>query len=504
MYWKRLNQFIEYNIRDVEIIEKLEDKLKHINLSNELRVICHSSFEAASSPFGQIDCIMVSYLKSQGLASKNANPHIAKAEYPGAYVHPPVPGIYNSITDFDFTSLYPSLIMTYNIGVNNFVMRTTDPHDGFELAYGGDENVEIDIITDPMFLAKHKKMTRKEVMDIVKEEKLVHTINGCFYTNHKKELSVYSQVLSNLLSSRKNYKKQMLDAKEAGDKETETLYDTRQTVYKVLANSLYGVIANKAFRFFDVSCAAAITLGGQEALKYSLVEGDEIMKHLKGKTTKKAERALPITKQEMYSNVMPDRNFEHIITGDTDSIFCCFEKFPGKLSNESISLWCTLIQDYLNTNIIEEIVLKHNVPLEFNKLDLKNELIISRGIFLAKKRYVVHVTNNEGRNVDEIKFLGIEVRRSDYPSASKEFMKELVDIILKSEKISLPLINKFVARKEKEFISLIKKGDKSIARPVTFGKDLKNYEHSSYLKSYLFFSKMLRKIIYSFCIFDFS
>ena len=475
MYYEQLNKLIEYNVRDAELLEKLESKLHHVNLLNELRLICNTSFSSGGSSFGQVDSIIISHLRNMGLASKNSDPHIEKESYPGAYVQEPVPGIYNLVTDFDFTSLYPSIVMTYNVGVNNFVLKTKDPMVGYDLSYDV-ENVpdKIDIIVDPLFSAQEKSVPKEKLFEKIKSNNWVHTINGCFFTSHKDEKSIYSQVLESLLSSRKDYKKLMLDAKESGDKEKKELYDTKQLVYKVLANALYGVIANKAFRFFDTSCAAAITLGGQEALKNSIIEGDSFMKHLHKRND--LERPKQITKQEMYSDEMPDRSPEYIITGDTDSIFCCFESFGKDKTNEEIKSFCDQIQDYLNTKIIGEIIKKHNVPLGDSRLELKNELIISRGIFLAKKRYAIHVTNNEGRTVDEIVYLGLEIKRSDYPSKSKEFLKELLDLILKSEKISLPKLYTFINSKEKEFIQLIKEGSKTIARPVSYGKKLKDYK----------------------------
>ena len=123
-----------------------------------------------------------------------------------------------------------------------------------------------------------------------------------------------------------------------------------------------------------------------------------------------------------------------------------------------------------------KIVTRHNVPLEFNRLDLKNELIISRGLFLAKKRYAIRVINNEGEDVDKVNYMGVEIKRSDFPSKSKEFLTQLIDLILKSEKVSLAQLLRFVNREKGEFVELIKKGDKSIARPVSWGKKLKDYK----------------------------
>lgn len=480
MYWKMLNKTIEYNIRDVELLEKLENKLKHMNLLDELRLICTTSFDSCSGAFGQIDSIVVSFLKKKGLASKNSNPHIQKDKYPGAFVYEPKPGIYNYITDFDFTSLYPSIIMTYNIGANNFKMKLKDQHLGYDIIYRDfkDWPEKIEVIIDPVFKEQKMVVTKDQLKQKLEESNLIPTINGCFYSQHEKEKSVYSEILEGLISSRKKYKKKMLEAKEIKDEDNKNLYDTKQLVYKVLANSLYGVIANKAFRFFDVSCAAAITLSGQEALKNSIIYGDIFIESIKTKTEIKEPKAL--TKEEIYADVMPDRKTKYIVTGDTDSLFCTFASFKEEeKTNENIKKWCDLVQNYLNNDIVKSIVKKHNVDLKYNKLELKNELIITRGLFLAKKRYAINITNQEGKNVDEVKYMGLEIKRSDYPAESKAFLKELLDIILKSNNYSPVSLMQFIDRKKHHFVELIKAGDKRIARPVSYTKDISEFKSVS-------------------------
>lgn len=482
MYWKMLNLTIEYNIRDTELLEKLEDKLAHINLMNELRIICNTTFDSVSS-MGQIDSLMVSYLREKGFASKNSNPHIKKEKYPGAFVLVPEPGAYDWITDFDFASLYPSIMITYNIGVNSFVMRMEDPHLGYELTYEPEKLPDkINLYIDPMYKNKKVTVTRKQLLEKIEEQKLVFTINGCFFKPHKDEFSVFGEVVDMLMSSRKDYKGQMFDSIEAKDKDQEHFFYTRQLVYKVLANTLYGVVANKSFRFFDTSLAAAITLSGQEALKTSIIHGDDFMRHLH----LKQDLVNPpmVTKEEMFADpdeqavlyALPNISRDYIITGDTDSIFCCFQQFGDDLKVSDIHKWCAQIEEYLNENKMIDMVKSHNVDLDFNRLKLKNELVISRGLFLAKKRYAIRVVNNEGKDVDKINFMGVETKRSDYPSKSKEFLTELFEIILKSEKVSLKKVMEYVNRQRYEFLDLIMKGDKSVARPVSYGKKLKEYK----------------------------
>lgn len=474
VYYKQLDKFIEYNIQDTILLEKLENKLKHINLLNEIRLICNTSFQAGSSVLGQVDSLMVSFLKSKGLASKNSNPDIHKESYPGAFVYEPIPGIYNNVADFDFTSLYPSLIITYNIGVNSYIMKLVDPHMGYDFIYHPENLPEmIPVIIDPMFKNESANIKKADLIKRVKEDNIICTINGCFFKNHEKERSVYSEVLGELLTSRKTYKKKMLVAKEEKDNENATLYNTKQLVYKVLANSMYGAIANKTFRFFDVSCAGAITLSGQEALKTTIFKAEEYLEHMS--TGKDIIKLPEINKEEMYSDSIK-RRCAHIITGDTDSIFACFQKFKCDKSSENITKLCNEIQGYLNDTIIPEVTRLHNVPDKENKLFLKNELVISRGLFLAKKRYAIQVESQEGKKVDETVYMGLEIKRSDFAISTKIFLTELLDLILKSEVIKINHILDFISKKEKDFIKLIKAGDKTIARPVSFTKDIKSYK----------------------------
>jgi uracil-DNA glycosylase family 4 len=482
MYWKMLNKTIEYNIRDAELLEKLENKLGHINLMNEIRVVCNSAFEAGSGSFGQIDSLMVSFMREKGLACHDSDPNITKDKYPGAYVFEPNPGVYDWITDFDFASLYPSLMITYNIGVSSYVMKLKDPHLGYELAYFPDKLPEkVKVIIDPLHDKVEMDVTPTQLLEKIKNENLVHTINGCFFTAHKKNLSEFGQVVDELMIKRKVYKTKMLEAIGAKDKEQENFYYTRQLVYKVLANTLYGVVANKAFRFFDLSLAGAITISGQEALKTAIIEGDAFMRSLN--TGKPYVPPKPLTKEEMFADPdenpelyrLPDRSHDYIVTGDTDSIFCCFEKLKINNVDEILKI-CKQVEEFLNKDKIVEVVKKHNSDLDFNRLALKNELVISRGLFLAKKRYAIRVVNQEGKTKDAINYMGVEIKRSDYPSKSKEFLAELCELVLKSDKIAPLKIASYIKQKEKEFMTLVKAGDKRVARPVSYGKKLEDYK----------------------------
>ena len=135
MFRESPNEATKYNQQDVIILPKLDNKCKHLSLQNELRKICKTNFEAAKTPMGQLDSLLVAFLKENGISSKNADVGEKGGKFEGAFVKEPIAGIHEYIVDFDFASLYPSLILTYNIGVNTFVMKFKEFAQGYDFCY---------------------------------------------------------------------------------------------------------------------------------------------------------------------------------------------------------------------------------------------------------------------------------------------------------------------------------------------------------------------------------
>ncbi len=469
---------LKYNIRDVTLLIDLEKKLKHIKLQNELKIICKSSFRSSSSPFGQLDSLVVSFLKERGWSCKNADIHSSKKSFKGAFVKEPLVGIHNHIVDLDYTSLYPSIIITYNIGVDTFAMQFKDPNHGYKWIYENNKFPEnFKMIIDPANKAKEMTITKEQLQEKIKEFDLIYTVTGSFFKSHKTKISFFNEICTMLLGTRKKYKGLMNDAIENKDETKEGFYNIRQLVYKVLANALYGVLGNAAFRFFNKDCARTITVSGQEVCKTAILEGNAYIEKLK---TGKYEKPPMITNKEMFDKTL-NRETPHIITGDTDSLFACYENIiePGIMTVDildKIEDWNHQLEDFLNNEIIKTIPLTHNVPKEWNRLYLKNELIISRGLFQSKKHYAIHVVKKEGKDYDKIIPMGIDVKRSDFPSYTKECLSELLEMILKTKVISLIDLQNYVNGKKQEFINRIKAGDKTVARPIGWNKKIKEYK----------------------------
>ena len=473
MYREDINRAIDYNIQDVELLDSLNTKLKHIHLQDELRRICRASFRGSRSSMGQLDSLIVSHLKEKGLSSQNSVTQEKDEAFEGAFVKEPIVGIHDHIVDLDFTSLYPSIIRTLNIGVNTFCMKLEDYKLGYDLVYHQDKLPEkLFVIINPVDKPMKVEVSKDQLLKKIKDQDLMYSINGCFFK--KTETSFYSDVLEGLVKSRKTYKDKMFKAKDEGDTDKKELYNIRQMVYKVLSNALYGILGNKVFRFFNVDCARTITLTGQELIKTSILEANNYVEYLK---SGKHERPVMLSKEEMYGDL--SRPTKHVITGDTDSSFVTFENIFGNKRLESLDKiheYCNEIQTYLNKSLILEILSKHNINLEWNKLELKNELVIQRALFVSKKHYVVHAIEQEGVKTDELIVMGLDTKRSDYPSYTKECLKELFNILLREEKFSISKVERYVKEIEKQFVEKINSGDKKISRPVSWVKKLKDYK----------------------------
>lgn len=478
-----IDSAINYNLVDVELLVELEEELQHIFLLNEIRKICRCNFRSSVNQLGRIDSLIITSMKQKGIACKNGDPEAKEksSKYEGAYVHAPISGIHDMFVDFDFKSLYPSLILTYNIGVNSLVAKTEDPQLGYEINYSPEMLPnEINIVLDPIFNANKVTMTKDELFQKIKDEKLITTTSGAFYKQHEDDLSIYAEIERFLLDTREEYKNKMYEELEKNNKSLEALYDTRQQVYKILANALYGVLGNNTYRFFNVDLARSITLSGQEAIKHAIMKGNEYIDYLKGEIENVEELPFSFDKNDLFTNDLP-YNTPNIITGDTDSIFATFEELIDpdddyETNIKKMEEWCTYLQDFLNLKVIANVVSNHNVNLKWNKLQLKNELVNKRGLFLTKKRYVLYTIKKEGKDVDKVINMGLETKRSDYPNYTKKLLEELLDIILKENKLSIDRIDSFVKEKEKEIRQLIQNKDKRIARPASFSKKLEDYK----------------------------
>ncbi|MEM4260772.1 MAG: DNA polymerase domain-containing protein [Candidatus Woesearchaeota archaeon] len=469
LYEKYIGEYIIYNRMDVELIVELNSTLKHIELLDEIRTISFSTWKGSSTTIGQSDGLVLSNLKKKGLCARNRKEIKEKKVIKGAWVKDAIGGKYTWFVDWDFTSLYPNIIRTWNLGPNTYFAKI-DEDIAFRLIYDS-ENIdlesEIDYISDPINKPLKEKKKIKEVIQIIKDSKATINISGCLFKSHDSEKSIFFEIFDYLLETRSLYKKQMFTCKNAKE---EKVLDNKQWALKILANSLYGVLLNEYFRFYNPDLGYSITATGQESVKYS---GYHLNKYL--------ETGEYNTDKNFQTEI--DKKLKYLHYADTDSLFIKIGEYirdiekKDEISTNKILEYVKKISPVLNKNILDEFVKKHNIDTKNSYLVLKQEIIADKVYWLnVKKRYALHIINREGHDVDKIDIKGIETQRSDFSQLTKELLKNILNMILLEDEIDIDKIFSYVEERKEMIKILCKERDKRIGKSVSFSKDLVDYK----------------------------
>ena len=313
LYEKDIYEFIKYSGTDTMLLEKLDDRLGHIDLKFELVRICSSTWKIAETTMGLVDPLCLSYVKNLNLACRNSLSIKTEESIPGAYVRNPKAGRHLYVIDLDFSSLYPSVACSCNIGPNTYVAKIS-PTVAHHIIYNRDKirtnSKSVNITYNPSkksSISEEIKVSR--LIELIEQNQWIVTAAGTIFKSHDEELSILYKIFTYLLGSRKQYKNMRDDYKRAGEKNLTKKYNNVQQSYKILANSIYGVLANFAFRFFNLDLATSITLTGQEIIKFS---GYHLGYYMKDKKTNINPNFM-----DNYDN----ENIPYLLYTDTDSIF---------------------------------------------------------------------------------------------------------------------------------------------------------------------------------------
>ena len=401
-YTKDYQQFIEYNIQDVELVDKLEDKMKLIELHLTMAYEAKVNYQDV---FGQVrmwDTIIFNHLKSKNIVVP-ANKESEKSRaYEGAYVKDPVVGFHNWIVSFDLNSLYPHLIMQYNISPETMV--------GYEPNRVNVENM----------LNQKSDLSDLDMRTI--------TPNGAQFRTDKQ--GFLPELMDKLYKERVIYKDKMAKAKELYQETGDTRLKNEisknyniQLARKIALNSAYGAIGNQYFKYFDVRHAEGITMAGQLTIRW--IERD-VNKYL--------------------NKILKTNNEVYVVASDTDSIYIKLDSvvnkvFKDKSDNKKIvkvlDRFCEeKIQPFIDKSFSE---LAKYVKAYDQKMFMKREVIANKGIWTAKKRYILNVFNEEGLNLKEpkLKIMGIEAVKSSTPAPCRVKIKEALKVIMNKDEASL-------------------------------------------------------------------
>lgn len=496
MYREDIELFMKYSQVDTDLVYEIEEDVRHIALQDEIRRVSTTSHDGAKSTIGQADGIYTTSLKKRGLIARNYTHNINKESLPGAYVFDARGGRYlGLLCDFDFRSLYPSIINTWNIGPDTFIAQIREDVAYNYLFYKEKlRGSKIEVTVDPIHAAKRVSLALDKFEEFLTKYKAQVTIVGTIFCGHEIHESINYGVLTMLMDSRKLYKAKMLNAKEAGEKQLTVEYNGKQMAYKILANSLYGVLGNEHFKFYNPNLGKSITLTGQEMLKYCAVHTDYFML---GKFKSKEDFKIdPLFADKVNST-------KNILYGDTDSVFVYLTDY---LKNKNIEVKKSPevlkevdnIQNFINGVIIPTLLAKHRINMKYSAMYLKNEFLMSVYYALnAKKKYASKVISQEGKDICERDIKGLEIKRSEIPSRSQKLLSDIIDIILDENNKNSQLkekIDKLVNEARSEMLKLLEEGDCSVSRVVAFSKDISEYKvMSQNIKGMLMWNSLVGK-----------
>jgi DNA polymerase elongation subunit (family B) len=432
LFKEDINKFIDYNIRDVEIIIELEKKLKFIDLTVTICHLCHVPYEQIYMSTTLNDGAILTYLKRKGIASPNKpttiNPQLKIRDeendsYAGGYLKDPVPGLYEWVIDLDFTSLYPSIIRSLNIGIETFVGRIVN-NNKYDNQWSLDELLEMDnndlIVIEKLnsdFTTTKSQVTVSKIKDYIIENNIIVAASGALFRTDKS--SVVCEVLTDWFNKRVEYKNLMKKAYKAGDIEKGEFYNRRQHAYKIKLNDVYGVFAINGWRYTDghKMISSAITLTGQRVTQESI-------------------KYVNIWMNESLNTIDKD----YVVTSDTDSLFIQVKDIllarGVDLKNKEQCIKATLeiateIQKVSNKFIGEFALKAFNIPSNREHFfELKQEVVIERGYFSGKRRYAMYIVNKEGVDTEELVMMGLDLMKSNMPVTYKKFGESIIQEIM--------------------------------------------------------------------------
>jgi len=323
-YMKNINKFIEYSAIDTCLLKELEEKLKHINLLNEMILTCSTTWDSYLGTVGFVDPLFISYAKENNLVCRDSLSN-KKENFSGAFVKVPKPGIHKWVIDLDYSSLYPSIIVSYNLDITTYIAKI-DPNLAKHYIYNKEKMPNNFLVKlDPWKTESYKnvKMDLSEFDNFIKKNKAIVTINGCVYLGHDIKKSFVSDIINYLWESRRKYQSIMKKYPQTSDEYI--VSNIRQDAYKRLMNSVYGALGNTYFRLFNIDIASSITWTGVEISKFAQFHS--------GWWLNNGSDKIDLEFNDKYEN----SNIPYIIYGDTDSLFISLgEYIEDKLESSNM------------------------------------------------------------------------------------------------------------------------------------------------------------------------
>ena len=423
-YTSDWHNFVEYNIIDVELVDALEDKMRLIELAVTMAYNAKCNFADVFSAVRTWDCILYNHLWERHIVIPQKEEHQGK-RIVGGYVKEPIPGKYGWVCSFDAASLYPSIIMQYNMSPETLVPEhryEVMPQDFLEGTFHGEEEI--------------------------RTKNYAVAANGFCYRRDRK--GVFPEIVEKLFAIRAEYKKKMIQAEreanqlpEGGEARAKKLkevsrYNNIQMARKIQLNSLYGALANPYFRFYDTRIAEGITQTGQYIIQH-----------------------VAATVERKLNSFLRTQNQEFVFYSDTDSCYLTLQPLvdrflagKGRTTHDivqSVDQFCVDKLTPFFDEATDQIAAYTNAYQ--NKLAFKRESIADCGIFVSKKRYALNVYDQEGVRYEtpQIKVLGLEIVKSSTPREVRLFLKKAMRLCLTQTESHL---HQFIEEVRREFMQM--------------------------------------------------
>jgi len=441
-YAKGWQKFIEYNIVDVELVDRLEDKMKLIELALTMAYDAKVNYADVFYQVRMWDNIIYNYLKRRNIVIPSKNKSQKNEKYAGAYVKEPKPGMYDWVVNFDLNSLYPHLIMQFNVSPET-LMEERHP------------TITVD-----------KILNQELTFEMYKDYAVCP--NGAMY---RKDIRGFlPELMEKMYTDRVIFKKKMIEAKKQYEKTKDkelvkeiARCNNIQMAKKISLNSAYGAIGNQYFRYYKLENAEAITFSGQVAIRW--IE----------------------SKMNSYLNkILKTEDVDYVIASDTDSIYLnmgplveTVYKGREKTTESVVSFLdkiCKVeLEKYIESCYQE---LADYVNAYDQKMQMKRENIADRGIWTAKKRYILNVWDSEGVRYEEpkLKMMGIEAVKSSTPAPCRKMIKDALKLMMSGTEDE---VIEFIENARKEFRNL---PPEQISFPRS-ASDVNKYKSSSTIYS---------------------
>ena len=410
-------KFVEYNIIDVELVDRFEDKLKLIELALTMAYDAKVNYQDIFFQVRLWDCIIYNELKKRNIVIPPKKGSKKNEKYAGAYVKEPIPGKYDWVVSFDLNSLYPHLIMQYNISPETL---QDERHPSATVDKILSEELTFEMYKDYAVCA-----------------------NGAMYSKDRQ--GFLPELMQKYYNERVVFKKRMIAAKKEYQKTPTKALEKEiarcnniQMAKKISLNSAYGAIGNQYFRYYKLANAEAITLSGQVSIRW-----------------------IEMKMNQYLNKLLQTEEVDYVIASDTDSIYLnlgpLVDKFFAAKSSDKtaiVDILDKICQDKLEPFIEQSYQnLADYVSAYEQKMSMKRENIADRGIWTAKKRYILNVWDSEGVRYKEpkLKIMGIEAVKSSTPGPCRTKIKEALKLTMSGTEDEMI---DFIADFRKEFKKL--------------------------------------------------